>query len=1261
MSNDDQQGLDDITVKLDGMSLPNDAPAITRYEYASLPSKRHIRVLHLLPRPEVDFPSPFWLDPETIHCSIKTLSLDDKPEFDALSYTWGNPITVYENEEQAKEGASIFEKPLEIFCDGKLLKVTVNLYDALLAIRRIPRDVGYPDIAERERADYLWIDAICINQNDIAERNTQVAIMDQIYSGAKITIVWLGRDDVFARPATQVFQAISRIPDDVILSMKHQNGIQLGSRDYASLGIRKIEEVEWLSVYAFLNRNWFRRAWVLQELALSHQICVLTGLVMMNWAPIVTSCRTLELSKWYGSIAHTAECVMEGRSRSATIKRDKIFNPARAVYGVTEVRAGLGIEDKALKLTEHCKALDLTGLMQLFRYSSSTEPRDKIYALCGLIPKDGPEAQQNVQKIVPDYNKAIELVYTEAARYQMGWSNGLGFLGHVQDAAHTQIDDLPSWVPDYSVMLIPNSLSEPTVNHSASNPVGVSPFFASGNLEFTTPILPQPSPNLSVRGILCDVIADTGDFGQSHDLMDIIQLLSDLPHVYWDDALQSARRSGEDDGQGLSLTIEEGYVKVSGSSPDDDPSENQDGDTTSQPITRSRDSLPRVQTFFEVLWRTLIADCWDGQHPAPVEAGYAFVDSLMKDIQHLFYASMGNMSEEVADNNAKFKDQQTQKLSVLKTLATCEFGGFTSISWSDDAPDKRTLSSNKDSTFVEMPEEVMEKMLTRFLPKFDDAMDIIFRELKNPLTALWSVRFSQVMPGRKLFRTKHNRFLGTGAESLQIGDVVCVLAGGSVPYLIRPIDGGRDNRFRFVGEAYVHGIMHGQVEMGIMSDGIPVTAVACLVSFEEKTGLIYSRCLHPICLIAHFRWGYPGKHNRHPTALIRILKPTFAYFYTLIETILEHHPEVELPDESSSASMVVERTGHWPPVGPLIILFTPPASCLSHLYGGGAIVTLGLFSQQSECYPSSYWPEYWNGVGYYSPGVCPSGYISACGRKSVDTSGYTVGPEPLQGETVVECCPSYYVCHDSLEYYCSSSIASLTTATSISNTNTITVGTDATPFAFGIQVRYQKSDLLVLGFATPASTTSPVNSYTGIPSAPGKEGTTTAPTYSTLGPSATGYTNTYTTIPLTYTPPPSVPGLPTGTKIAIGVVAILLILILFAAGALVFKRRKKNSRQGGGDFDGNLPVLQENHDASGKEVVNHHTRAILVNAIDAEISKEPMAIVAERKEVGEARSPSVSIAPSYSVPILGVVEKETSPPMQLPTNVTHSPAPHYNA
>ena len=65
------------------------------------------------------------------------------------------------------------------------------------------------------------------------------------------------------------------------------------------------------------------------------------------------------------------------------------------------------------------------------------------------------------------------------------------------------------------------------------------------------------------------------------------------------------------------------------------------------------------------------------------------------------------------------------------------------------------------------------------------------------------------MPGRKLFRTEENRSLGLGPQSLEIGDLVCVLAGGRVPYLIRPVN-DEDNEAQFVGEAYVHGIMHGE-------------------------------------------------------------------------------------------------------------------------------------------------------------------------------------------------------------------------------------------------------------------------------------------------------------------------------------------------------------------------------------------------------------------------------------------------------------------
>jgi Heterokaryon incompatibility protein (HET) len=140
--------------------------------------------------------------------------------------------------------------------------------------------------------------------------------MNEIYSEARTIIVWLGREDLFALPAVQVLLDICKMPADIIPLMKQQDDKQFSIRDYESLGLRKIQEVEWLSVYAFLNRNWFRRAWILQELAISHRIFVMSGRLMMAWGMLAMSCRILVESHWYDTIAYMARCYMEGRSAS---------------------------------------------------------------------------------------------------------------------------------------------------------------------------------------------------------------------------------------------------------------------------------------------------------------------------------------------------------------------------------------------------------------------------------------------------------------------------------------------------------------------------------------------------------------------------------------------------------------------------------------------------------------------------------------------------------------------------------------------------------------------------------------------------------------------------------------------------------------------------------------------------------------------------------------------------------------------------------
>ena len=118
-------------------------------------SGREIRLVELLPGRHNDF----------ICCHMIVASLDDEVEYKALSYNWGDP-----------------DITLSICVNGCILPSTLNLESALRQFRSTDANV------------ILWIDAICINQLDVPERNQQVAIMAEIYSQATEVMVWLGKD-----------------------------------------------------------------------------------------------------------------------------------------------------------------------------------------------------------------------------------------------------------------------------------------------------------------------------------------------------------------------------------------------------------------------------------------------------------------------------------------------------------------------------------------------------------------------------------------------------------------------------------------------------------------------------------------------------------------------------------------------------------------------------------------------------------------------------------------------------------------------------------------------------------------------------------------------------------------------------------------------------------------------------------------------------------------------------------------------------------
>jgi hypothetical protein len=116
-----------------------------------------------------------------IKCILQQASFASPPPYEALSYTWGNPKSRY-NKVPAKGDPS---KTYRIKVGTKQVKITCNLEAALQKIRH------------ETESRTLWVDALCINQADVEERNKQVKSMARIYSQATKMLVWLGEDDKY--------------------------------------------------------------------------------------------------------------------------------------------------------------------------------------------------------------------------------------------------------------------------------------------------------------------------------------------------------------------------------------------------------------------------------------------------------------------------------------------------------------------------------------------------------------------------------------------------------------------------------------------------------------------------------------------------------------------------------------------------------------------------------------------------------------------------------------------------------------------------------------------------------------------------------------------------------------------------------------------------------------------------------------------------------------------------------------------------------
>lgn len=396
----------------------NEQPLYTPLDVSS----REIRLLRVTC-------SGFDDDFAPVICKLVTASLDDPSlNYIALSYVWGLEMS---------------QTPLVV--NGTDFKATANLFDFLVRFRKISYVVPQWELAGLS----LWIDAVCINQEDIPERNDQVQMMGSIYRFAKRTISWLGPDDGGSEIAVKILRDIfPRVNDSIrrrdLLAWLDGEQKSLWQKDGQRADTNTFTSGNnfWDSCKDLLSRAYFSRSWITQELVLSQNVVVLCGQQNLPLIAFWTIWEWLLRIEGLPCPAHVEPSLWyllssrEGRRLLGWGALNKLPNLMELMRDAKDA------PEQDLPLLWHELVLH-TRILQ------ATDPRDKLYSVLGMLDR----------KFKPDYSASIEDVFCDFAQQYVHAEKRLSvlreaghgtFFGNPEHPRHRLF--VPSWVPNWDAL-----------------------------------------------------------------------------------------------------------------------------------------------------------------------------------------------------------------------------------------------------------------------------------------------------------------------------------------------------------------------------------------------------------------------------------------------------------------------------------------------------------------------------------------------------------------------------------------------------------------------------------------------------------------------------------------------------------------------------------------------------------------------------------------------------------------------------------------
>ena len=335
---------------------------------------------------------------ESIECTLDVIGFDEKPQYEALSYKWGDP-----------QGHSVK-------CNDQTLPVNFGLFYALQRFR----------LSEKPRL--LWVDEICINQDDEQDRIQELQKVHQIYADARCVLIWLGPDSEDSDVAMSFF------PRMMSHMANKRSKQEITDPDLPSMNNAAYRTPKMIALNNLFSRPWFMRVWTLQEATFATRAVVVCGrkeLPFSVFEDFNSKCEEDQTGIWADALSSISS------AKPVDPKKPPRFVTAH-IHGISklkQVKSGRGPRES------------VPTLLYRLRSCEATDARDRIYSMWSFLP-------DNYLHILEKPRYGIEFppadLFYQISKIELAHNLNLDYLGHAGLWQHGPDIVLPSWAADWS-------------------------------------------------------------------------------------------------------------------------------------------------------------------------------------------------------------------------------------------------------------------------------------------------------------------------------------------------------------------------------------------------------------------------------------------------------------------------------------------------------------------------------------------------------------------------------------------------------------------------------------------------------------------------------------------------------------------------------------------------------------------------------------------------------------------------------------------